>query len=409
MKRSQKTRRAPTVARITAHGFAHRFALDVVRALGMALMLSHAHAAAPIDGGVQGLQAEVQTRLNSLLGPADAPLRIASPTYGGADELTKLLQAPINGSASIRIALLNSPELLMVLGAEGSSITDMQGPGFPARLRARDEATRLALRAYKAWVNAVAAERSAQLLREAKTTAETADELTRRMVRAGNVSRLTQAQSQATLSEAAMALARGEQAAFATRERLIRVLGLWGAQTNFTLATALPALPASPADTADLEARAIAARSSLQAERLSWQRKQATQIPASIDERWDALGDAAKVRAQAVQVRSEAREAAFNLRTQWDMAHHLHTEVLPLRQFIHDELTLRYNGMLTSVFEVMADSRTRTMAELAAAEALRDYWLAFADVQAVLAGVSPEGSAPARTGAVGGADARPAH
>jgi len=229
------------------------------------------------------------------------------------------------------------------------------------------------------------------------------------MVRAGNASRLTQAQSQATLSDAAVALARGEQAAFAAREQLIRVLGLWGAQTGFTLATALPALPASPADTTNLEARAIAARSSLQAERLAWQRKQASTAPATIDERWDALGDAAKVRAQAVQVRSEAREAAFNLRTQWDVAHHLQTEVLPLRQFIHEELTLRYNGMLTSVFELMADSRTRTLSHLAAAEALRDYWLAAADVQAVLAGVSPEGSTPARTDAATSTDSKAAH
>jgi hypothetical protein len=383
-------------------------AVPLALAVSLALLLSPAQAALP-DGGVQSLQTEVQTRLSGLLGPSAAPLRIASPSVAGDDELTRLLQAPLDGPAAMRIALLNSPELQVALGAEGSNITDMQSPGFPARLRARDEATRLALRAYKAWVNAVSAAQSARLLREAKTTAETADELTRRMVRAGNVSRLTQAQSQATLSEAAMALARGEQAAFAAREQLIRVLGLWGAQTNFTLATALPALPASPADTTDLEARAIAARSGLQAERLSWQRKQASTVPSSIDERWDALGDAAKVRSQAVQVRSEAREAAFNLRTQWDIAHHLQTEVVPLRQFIHDELTLRYNGMLTSVFEVMADSRTRTLSSLAAAEALRDYWLAFADVQAVLAGVTPEGSAPARTGAAAGADAKPAH
>jgi len=409
MNHPRKTPLATTAARPIAHGFTHRFALPTVRALGLALLLTHAYAAPPIDGGVQGLQAEVQAKLSNLLGPATAPLRIASQTYSGADELTQLLQAPMDGAGAMRIALLHSPTLQMALGTEGSNITDMQSPGFPARLRARDEATRLALRAYKAWVNAVAAERSAQLLREAKTTAETADELTRRMVRAGNASRLTQAQSQATLSEAAVALARGEQAAFAAREQLIRVLGLWGAQTGFTLATALPALPASPADTNDLEARAIAARSSLQAERLAWQRKQASTAPATIDERWDALGDAAKVRAQAVQVRSEARETAFNVRTQWDVAHHLQTEVLPLRQFIHEELTLRYNGMLTSVFELMADSRTRTLTELATAEALRDYWLAFADVQAVLAGVSPEGSTPARTDAATGTDSKAAH
>lgn len=160
--------------------------------LAFALLFTQAHAA-PLDGGVQGLQAEVQSRLSALLGPTAAPLRIASPTFAGADELTKLLQAPLDGPAAMRIALLHNPELQMALGADGSNITDMQSPGFPARLRARDEATRLALRAYRAWVNAVAAERSAQLLREAKTTAETADELTRRMVRAGNVSRLTQA------------------------------------------------------------------------------------------------------------------------------------------------------------------------------------------------------------------------
>ncbi len=379
------------------------------RPLLLAMLMTHAYAAPPADGGVQGLQAEVHTSLSNLLGPAAAPLHIVSPAFGGADELTRLLQAPMDGAATIRIALLNSPALQIAMGAEGSNITDMQSPGFPARLRTREEATRLGLRAYKAWVNAVTAARSAQLLREAKTTAETADELTRRMVRAGNASRLTQAQSQATLSDAAVALARGEQAAFAAREQLIRTLGLWGAQTGFTLATALPALPASPADTTGLESRAIAARSSLQTERLAWQRKQASAAPATVDERWDALGDAAKVRAQAVQVRSEAREAAFNLRTLWDIAHHLQTEVLPLRQFIHDELTLRYNGMLTSVFELMADSRTRTLSLLAANEALRDYWLAAADVQALLAGVSPEGGTPTRTDAAAGTDSKAAH
>jgi multidrug efflux system outer membrane protein len=229
------------------------------------------------------------------------------------------------------------------------------------------------------------------------------------MVRAGNVSRLTQAQSQATLSDAAVALARGEQAAFTAREQLVRVLGLWGTQTGFSLAKALPTLPTKPPDDTDLEVRAVAARSSLQTARLAWQRKLATTVPATMDERWDALGDAARVRADAVQVRSEAREAAFNLRTQWDIAHHLQTEVLPLRQFIHEELTLRYNGMLTSVLEVLADSRTRTLATLDAADALRDYWLAFADVQAVLAGVSPEGGKPAGTGAPSGATPQAAH
>ena len=71
----------------------------------------------------------------------------------------------------------------------------------------------LSAQAFKAWVNAVAATHNAQLLREAKATAEASGELTRRMVRAGNVSKLTQAQSQALLSDAALALVRAETAA----------------------------------------------------------------------------------------------------------------------------------------------------------------------------------------------------
>ncbi|WP_293662643.1 hypothetical protein [Rhodoferax sp. OV413] len=380
--------------------------LKAVRPWFLILLLGYAHAdAAPLDGGVQGLQSDVQRRLSGLLAPGAGALRLASPTYNGSEDLARLLQGPLQGADAIRIALLNSPDLQMLLGAEGRGITDLQGGSFPARLRASDEATLLGLRAFRAWVSAVSAERSAALLREARATADTADELTRRMVRAGNASRLTQAQSQATLSETTMALARGEQAAFAAREHLIRVLGLWGNQTGFTLTTALPALPASPPDRADLEAGAVAARSSLQAGRLNWQQKLAEAVPSNVDERWDALGDAARIRAEAIQVRSEARAAAFGLHTRWDMAHHLQTEVLPLRQFIHEELTLRYNGMLTSVFEVLADSRMRTQAEQDALEALRDYWLAFADVQAVLAGVAPEGNATAPAAA--SATARP--
>ena len=204
-----------------------------------------------------------------------------------------------------------------------------------------------------------------------------------------------------------MALARGEQAAFAGREHLIRVLGLWGAQTCFTLATTLPTLPASPTDTTDLEGprpsrpQQAASRAPELATQASYAPCRPTWTNAGM--RWATPPKCARKQCWCAAKRAKPPSTCA---PQWDIAHHLQTEVVPLRQFIHDELTLRYNGMLTSVFEVMADSRTRTLNSLAAAEALRDYWLAFADVQAVLAGVSPEGSAPARTGAAAGSDAK---
>lgn len=78
----------------------------VLRALpvAVALLFSQAQAQSP-DGG---LQAELQTRLSALLGDAvnqasKPPLRIASPVDSGTDELARLLQAPLDGPAAMRM------------------------------------------------------------------------------------------------------------------------------------------------------------------------------------------------------------------------------------------------------------------------------------------------------------------
>jgi len=339
--------------------------------------------AAPPDGGIQGLQASVAGKVVGAEGPV---VQLPHPAADIRNALAPLLAAPLTADTAVRMALLNNPALQALLGGEGISITDASGTDTPAKLRAQQAITVLSAQAFKAWVNAVAAARSAQLLREAKATAEASGELTRRMVQVGNVSKLAQAQSQAALSDAALALVRAEQAAFAARETLTVTLGLWGEATQFTLPTVLPALPAQALDMPDVEARAVQARADLQWASLQWQRKQHSTVPDSADALWDAMGDAARIRAQAVQLRSQARSAYFSYRSSWDIAHHLTQDVLPLRQFIHDELVLRYNGMLTSVFEVLADRQTQTLAGNASVLAQRDFWLAHANLQALLAG-----------------------
>ena len=100
---------------------------------------------------------------------------------------------------------------------------------------------------------------------------------------------------------------------------------------------------------------------------------------------------AASVRSTAVKLRSQAREVYFAYRTAFDIARHLQVEVLPLRTFVHDELVLRYNGMLTSIFDVLVDSQARTLTSQAAVMAHRDFWLAHADLQALLAGAPMDG------------------
>jgi outer membrane protein, multidrug efflux system len=338
--------------------------------------------AAPPDGGIATLQTSVAGKVVGIEGAA---VELPHPAIDPRSTVTTLLAAPLTGDAAVRIALLNNPALQVALGGEGLSITDAVAGNTPAKLRAQQAITVLSAQTFKAWVNAVTAAHSAQILRDAKATAEASGELMRRMVQAGNMSKLKQAESQLALSEAALALVRAEQAASVAREQLTVALGLWGADTQFTLPSKLPALPAQAMEMPDIEARALQARTDLQAATAQWQLKQRT-VPDSADALWDAMGDAALVRNQAVQLRSQARKAYVNYRSQWDIANHMEKEVLPLRQFIHDEMVLRYNGMLISVFDLLADSQTYAMARNTTAMAQRDFWLAHTDLQALLAG-----------------------
>jgi len=62
---------------------------------------------------------------------------------------------------------------------------------------------------------------------------------------------------------------------------------------------------------------------------------------------------------------------------------------VPLRKSISDENLLRYNGMLASVFDLLADSRDQIASVTASVEALRDYWVAETNLQSALTARSP--------------------
>ncbi len=92
----------------------------------------------------------------------------------------------------------------------------------------------------------------------------------------------------------------------------------------------------------------------------------------------------------AVEARSEVREAYSAYRTSFDVARHYRDEIVPLRKRISEEMLLRYNGMLASVFELLADSRDQVAAVNAYIESVRDFWLAESDLQMALTGRSPK-------------------
>jgi outer membrane protein TolC len=353
-----------------------------------------ARAAVPFDGGISGLEALAQ-------GQASAPVALARPgTDSGAAIAPMLAAGPLSADTAVRIALLNNPGLQASLAAEGVNVSDAALSASPARRKAGQDMVLLSAQVRQAWTHAVAAAQIARLMAEAKDSAEAGGELARRMARAGNWSKLQQAREQLLLADAAAQLARARQVAFSEREKLVVVLGLWGAQAGFALPDRLPELPAQPQELPDVESRVLQQRLDLQLAAAQWARQRASRREPGADALWEAMGNAARVRELAVKARSEAREAYHGYRTAWDLASHYEKEVLPLSRFINDETLLRYNGMLASVFELLAEARAQAQAAGEAVQARRDFWLADIALRTVLAGApydAAPGAPPQRT------------
>jgi len=280
----------------------------------------------------------------------------------------------------------------------------------------------------KAYFNAVAAEETVRYMHQVQQAAEASAELARRMQLVGNFNKLQRAREQAFYADAALNLARAEQAKRATRERLTRLLGVWGAQISFTLPQRLPDLPATVADMPDIERTALAQRLDVQGARLAAEQTAKnlgltkttrfinvlevgvinnTSNEAPTQRGWEVgvelplfdWGGARVARAEAVYMqavnqaaeiavnaRSEVREAYGAYRTTWDIARHHRDELVPLRKLIAEENVLRYNGMLIGVFELLADARLQIASVNSYIEALRDFWIAQADLDMALIG-----------------------
>ncbi len=390
--------------------------------------------------------------------------------------IKKLLAAPLTADNAVQIALLNNRGLQATYAELGIAEADvvqagrLRNPGFSfGRLTRADEVeiertflfdvlglitmpirTDLEKRRFeltkgrvametlqvaadtrRAFFSAVATQESVKYMEQVKQSAETSAELARRMASVGNFSKLDRVREQAFYAETTAQFARVRQQAVAERERLTRLMGLWGEDTGFRLPERLPDLPKAPRDIADLEATALKKRLDVQgamqeAENIAaamgltkatgfvsvievgYRRNSASGQPRQsgyeIDLRLPVFdwGSARVARAEytymqavnraadtAVKARSEVREAYSTYRTTYDLARHYRDEIVPLRKRISEENLLRYSGMLISVFELLADARQQVAGVNAYIEALRDYWLSETSLNLALTGKSP--------------------
>lgn len=317
-----------------------------------------------------------------------------------------------------------------------------------ARLAAATDAVRLAADTRKAWFNAVAAAQSAQYAEQVREAAQASAELAARMAKVGNLSALDQTREQVFSAEASAQLARARHQSLAAREQLTRLMGLWGEQTAYRLPERLPELPGAPREAANIESLAMQQRLDVQLAKLNTQAtaralglSKATRFVNVLDAGYvnkstsgaprengyeielvlplfdwggarTAKAEALYMQAvqrtadTAITARSQVREAYSAYRTSYDLARHYRDEIVPLRKKISNETMLRYNGMLMSVFELLADARAQINGVNAAIEAQRDYWIADTDLQAAIHG---SGGAPARLSAGAEAEAAAEH
>jgi len=461
----------------------HFFSCGRVVAAATALALLAGCTTFSKDGGFN----TVSTTASERLGKDAVLVKTEEDREAVAKRTQELLSKPLSMDDAVQIALLNNRRLQASYGELGISEADLvqagrlPNPGFTfsrahgndslsinrtftlsllnvltmplatriesrrfeqTKLLTADAMLKVAADARSAYISAVAAQQSAAYAEQVKDSAEAGAELALRMQQAGNFSKLDYAREQAFYADAVAQLAKTRQQSVAAREKLTRMMGLWGAGTQYKLPDRLPDLPKDRPELKELESFAMQNRLDIQAAKLQTQSvasslglSKATRFINALDVgyqnnfttsdgheqgyeisveipifNWGGskvaraeaiyMQSVNRVAETAINARSEVRESYSAYVTDYDVAKHYRDEVVPIRKTISDELLLRYNGMLASVFELLSDSRDQVGAVNSYIEALKDYWLAETDLQQAVGGRLPplamasESSAP---------------
>ena len=441
------------------------------------------------DAGFDSVKTAVQERAGA------APLWVRNDRDAGEvrEAVKRLISAgPLTADGAVQIALMNNPGLQATYAELGIAEADLvqagrlRNPGFSygrttrgdeieierkfivelvglltiplrtqierrrfelTKTRVAAEAARVAADTRRAYYGALGAQEGVKYMAQVKEAAEASAELARRMTAAGNFTKLDHAREQVFYAETTAQLAHVRLTAAGERERLTRLMGVWGDDLRFRLPDRLPDLPKSARELAELEPVALKQRLDVQAAmeeaesiasslgltratgfisllEVSYIHNNESGRPRQtgyeIELRLPIFdwGGARVARARytymqavnrasevAIRARSEVRESYEVYRTAFDLARHYRDEVVPLRKRISDENVLRYNGMLISVFELLADARQQVTSVNAYIEALRDFWVADATLQVALTGTSPRSAALPRPSAITGGDA----
>jgi cobalt-zinc-cadmium efflux system outer membrane protein len=395
------------------------------------------------------------------------------------DALTQvrtLLKKPLTVNSAVQIALLNNRELLATFEDMGVSAADLREAGlwknpsfdlsvrFPdraptganweeavafdlldllmlplrkrvaadhlaaAQLRVADETLRLVAEVKMAVYDLQGDEAMLTHQRTIVDIQGSAVDLTQRQHEAGNVTDLALQNQQAAYNSARLELATAENEQREHREKLNRLLSLWGGDTAWKITAGLPSLPENDVPLRGLESLAVAQRLDLAAAQMelggvvralgltkTYQYIGALEFGADTERDPDrtnvtgprlrlelplfnqgqarvAKGEAElrraerKVEALAIGIRADVRALHDKLASLREAARFYQSDVLPTRRAITEGTLLQYNGMLIGNYEMFRTRAEQIEAEHKSIAMLRDYWTTRAELERAVGG-----------------------
>ncbi len=312
------------------------------------------------------------------------------------------------------------------------------------KLRVAGEVLSLAAAVKEAFFTLQARRHFVTRLRLVMDVTETAAGFARKQREAGTIDDLALENQLALYRQSKVEVALAEAEARADRERLNRLLGLWGAGTTWRIADRLPELPEQEIPLQGLESLAVAQRQDLQAARwgvdlvgraLALKRNTRffpVGISVGINTEKDVVGERVtgpelslqlpifdtgkasiarlaaehrraqrQLEALAVNARSEVRETRDGMLAARDRATYYRQVLLPQRVRILDLTMRRYNSMFKGAYDLLLAKQAHVEAERAYVEARRDYWISRARLERALGGALPSGVPGGAKGAAG--------
>lgn len=266
------------------------------------------------------------------------------------------------------------------------------------------------------------------LARQVVSSTEAAAELAQRQFAVGNLSKREQSIQQVFYAQNLLDLAQAEAQLDADREKLTRLMGLWGADTDWKIPARLPEVPTAVPTLDEIEKLAISRRMDLaaakkevegltQAVNLAHEFRWLSPLGIGVQFRRDTDGEKGygpkielglpifnqgqtqiarleserkraeeQVAALAVDIRSEARESRGRVMATAQAVKHYQTALLPLQQTIVAETLKFYNGMLIGVYDLLLASQSQIQTGRQYIAANRDFWLAWTELERVVGG-----------------------